>query len=394
MVYEPSSKILAPVAKLLPPEAMASFVTAANESAAASLDHNEAMKAGWAIVRMGWERPSVGKRWVRKDNPTSGDVHVDVPMGVRPPKKPKEEQVAVKAAEPTTLYVSRPVLNAEDIRAWAKEQGFKTALPAEDMHVTLAFSRTPFDHSALVPEAEPIVVLGADDRSVEAMGDGAAVGLLFKHQTLADRHQAIKTAGASWDWPEFKPHVTVTFDAADVDLGGVNPYDGPLVLGPEKFEPVKEDWSANMTEEAVKVLKITKIDEEQRMAYGWASVISIKGRPFEDSQGDIIDAETLTKAITDFMMDVRRSMAMHERNADGGIEDSMVKGIVVHSFPITADIAKSLGISSDNEGWIVGVKVNDDALWTLVKSGAMAAFSIGGRGYRENADGIQTVKSF
>lgn len=128
---------------------------------------------------------------------------------------------------------------------------------------------------------------------------------------------------------------------------------------------------------------IFKADDEERMVYGWASVITEDGEPVIDSEGDVIEASELVKATTAFMLDVRKAMIGHERNAAGDIEDSMVKGIVVHSFPLTAEIAKSLGIETKREGWIVGVKVTDEAVWKGVKEGRFRAFSIGGKGIRE-----------
>ena len=43
------------------------------------------------------------------------------------------------------LYVSRHVENAEEIIAWAKSVGFATTLLAEDMHVTICYSKEPVD---------------------------------------------------------------------------------------------------------------------------------------------------------------------------------------------------------------------------------------------------------
>ena len=119
---------------------------------------------------------------------------------------------------------------------------------------------------------------------------------------------------------------------------------------------------------------IVKVDDEARMVYGWASVITEKGEPVVDTQGDVIEADELVKATTEFMADVRLAKAMH---AGDGI------GEVLHSFPLTAEIMKSLGIECDREGWIVGVKVGDDAVWKRVKSGELRSFSIGGAAQRE-----------
>ncbi|CAN0594097.1 unnamed protein product, partial [Laminaria digitata] len=58
---------------------------------------------------------------------------------------PGERKQGVTDAAPRTLYVRRDVLNADEIISWAKEQGFKTTLPADDMHVTVAFSRDRVD---------------------------------------------------------------------------------------------------------------------------------------------------------------------------------------------------------------------------------------------------------
>jgi len=124
--------------------------------------------------------------------------------------------------------------------------------------------------------------------------------------------------------------------------------------------------------------KVLKTDEEQRMVWGWASVVTEKGEPVVDRQGDVIEPETLVKAVNKFMEFVRVGKQMH---------DGDQIGVVVHSMPITKEIGDSLGIQSDREGWIVAFKVYDDGVWSKVKSGELAAFSIGGRAVKEDYNG-------
>jgi hypothetical protein len=119
--------------------------------------------------------------------------------------------------------------------------------------------------------------------------------------------------------------------------------------------------------------KIIKIDEEARIVWGWASVVSIDGKPMVDRQGDIISADVMTKAADRFMADVRVAKAMHE---------GAQIGEVIHSFPLTKALGEALGVHSALEGWIVAMKVHDDSVWNRVKSGELAAFSIGGIGKR------------
>lgn len=120
--------------------------------------------------------------------------------------------------------------------------------------------------------------------------------------------------------------------------------------------------------------KILKVDDEQRMVFGWASVVTENGEAVVDRQGDVIEAETLVKAVNEFMEHVRVGKAMHTGEQ---------VGVVVHSLPITKEIGEALGIHSNREGWVVAYKVFDDSVWERVKSGELAAFSIGGRAQKQ-----------
>lgn len=124
--------------------------------------------------------------------------------------------------------------------------------------------------------------------------------------------------------------------------------------------------------------RIMKADDEQRMAYGWASVWSVDGEVLVDRQGDIISPRVGERAATKFMMELRTAKAMHEGNKIGE---------VVHSMPITDEIAAAFNLKSSMEGWMVGVKIYDGDVWSRVKSGNLRAFSIGGHVTRREVDG-------
>jgi len=135
-------------------------------------------------------------------------------------------------------------------------------------------------------------------------------------------------------------------------------------------------WSGSTVGSMTKDItgQILKADDEQRMVYGWASVVTEKGEPVIDRQGDVIAPDTLVRAVNKFMEHVRVGKEMHKGDQIGA---------VIHSMPITKDIGESLGIQSDREGWIVAFKVYNDDVWAKVKSGELAAFSIGGRAMKE-----------
>lgn len=173
----------------------------------------------------------------------------------RRPRRIMRDAKLIGDARPRSLYVSRKVVNADDLIRWAKAQGFKTTQPASELHVTVAFSRKPVDWMAVgddwsSDEDGRIRVKPGGPRTVEPLGDKGAVVLMFRNDSLEWRHRRIheEGTGAVWDWPEYQPHITITWDGRDLDLANVEPYTGPIVLGPEIFAEVVEDWEKTITE--------------------------------------------------------------------------------------------------------------------------------------------------
>jgi phage head maturation protease len=158
---------------------------------------------------------------------------------------------APQSAELKTLYVNRPLLNGEFFVDWAKSVGFATTLTSNDLHVTIAFSKTPVDWSKIPPMGGTVMSSPSGERSLAVLGEGAVV-LKFECAALSYRFAQFIAAGCSWDWPEYQPHVTISFDAGDVDISTIEPYKGLLEFGPEEYAEVQEDWKDNVKEAFVK----------------------------------------------------------------------------------------------------------------------------------------------
>jgi phage-related protein (TIGR01555 family) len=143
-------------------------------------------------------------------------------------------------AEPRTLYVRRDVINKADLVKWAKAQGLDDILP--DLHVTIAYSRTPVDWFTVGTSwSDKLDIAAGGPRQMAALGpEGEYLALLFTANELVWRNREIREAGASWDWPEYQPHISIQI-GGEIDLDQVEPYQGSIVLGPEIFEEVRED---------------------------------------------------------------------------------------------------------------------------------------------------------
>lgn len=156
-----------------------------------------------------------------------------------------EEAAAAELADtaPRSLYVRRDVVNTAEIAAWAESQGIADLL--EGLHVTIAYSRQPIDWIKAGNAKEwgedgkdKLTIAEGGPRAVEPLGGMSAV-LLFASSQLTWRHAEILRAGATYDWADYQPHISLT--KTPIDLSKVEPYRGQIVLGPEIFEELRED---------------------------------------------------------------------------------------------------------------------------------------------------------
>lgn len=123
--------------------------------------------------------------------------------------------------------------------------------------------------------------------------------------------------------------------------------------------------------------KVAKVSEEIGVVFGWAIVCKIDGEEYFDlnrdpdtgeAKPDHIPESTMLKAAADFMANSRMAKEMHTGEH---------RGEYLFALPLTTDIAKALGLSTNKTGLIVGLKP-DAAMLEKFKSGELGGFSIGG----------------
>lgn len=128
----------------------------------------------------------------------------------------------------------------------------------------------------------------------------------------------------------------------------------------------------------------SKLDEEKRQAFGWASVVEIDGKPVVDRQGDWITPEEIEKAAYSYVLNNRKGGNQHKRTDD---DQPLHASDIIESFVVTPEKIEKMGLPSDFPcGWWVGYKFHDDQAWDEVKKGIRTGFSIHGRGKRRDVD--------
>lgn len=189
-------------------------------------------------------REVYGDGYERKEEEPPELVDPNNPDGQRAPRNP-----AFLAGDPKPLYVKRDVVNAREIIAWAQGQGIPNLLPANELHVTIAYSRRPVDWMQMGTDfgGSKYTINEGGPRQVERFAEGGPVVLLFLDDGLKWRNEGMRDRGASWDHDDYRPHISLTYDPGDLDLTTVEPYRGKIVLGPEVFEDLDDDWQSGKT---------------------------------------------------------------------------------------------------------------------------------------------------
>jgi hypothetical protein len=157
-------------------------------------------------------------------------------------------------------------------------------------------------------------------------------------------------------------------------FAGYADFDACVAANSDKADP--KAFCASIQQDTEKALAadraILKVDEEQRMVFGWASVAMMKAdEPVVDLQNDTIDAHTLEKAAYDYVRRYRIVNDMHKGAAVGDL---------VESFVVTPEKLKAMGLECKTApavGMWVGYKL-DETEWAAFKRGERPMFSIEG----------------
>lgn len=167
-------------------------------------------------------------------NPVASMDPEDAAALMAPSAEEEDHDAERKDASPLPLYVRRDVLNKKELTDWFKNQGLETVL--EDLHITVLYSKTPVDWFKMGDTwQEEVEIPAGGPRAMEKFGD--ALVLLVASSHLSWRHEEMVRLGASHDYPDYQPHVTISYKSGDKQ---VEPYRGKILLGPEIFEEIKE----------------------------------------------------------------------------------------------------------------------------------------------------------
>ena len=134
------------------------------------------------------------------------------------------------------------------------DEGIRNGLDTDDLHSTIAFSRESnipgYEVAGRFEEPEEAEIKGF---TIFPSQDGKnCLVAKLDAPTLVDRHNSTMDHGASYDFDEYIPHVTLSYDAGDLgedDLKRLTKkYKGEKLLADEEYDSeIEEDFGKSST---------------------------------------------------------------------------------------------------------------------------------------------------
>ncbi len=136
---------------------------------------------------------------------------------------------------------------------------------------------------------------------------------------------------------------------------------------------------------------VLKVDSKLGLVFGWGIICSKNHEPYSDLDAERIPPSEMLKSVTEFAVAAERPTdELHDGEPDG---------TVVHSFPMTDEVAKAFGIEfvddaeQVTEGWMIAMKPSPEVFAKFV-DGTYTGFSVGGKvaGWEPDTE-VQAVAS-
>ena len=143
------------------------------------------------------------------------------------------------------LYVSAHFdrTTYDNLNRFVQNLQIENTVPPGKFHTTIVYSRR------WVPLKPAIYRENIDPRSYKWKVFGTpgleCLVLTFESEVLHSRWKEAIGLGATWDHNGYQPHVTITYDARDINVDSLPLPEFPLVIKDELHKANDENWSAH-----------------------------------------------------------------------------------------------------------------------------------------------------
>lgn len=135
------------------------------------------------------------------------------------------------------------------IKEFCEQNNIQNALPTEKLHVTLLYSRKPCPNYEPNQNSYPMTATPKGFeiwKSEHIEGKPNCLVLKLDCPDLVDRHnELMQEHDATFDYPEYKTHVTFSYDVGDLKAEDIPSFDADLDIVSEYKEDLRTEYKAN-----------------------------------------------------------------------------------------------------------------------------------------------------
>jgi len=128
------------------------------------------------------------------------------------------------------------------IADYIKKHNFPNPVATNDIHTTLVYSRKPFQWKPNLGNSDntPIATASTYQLEVFESDTGNYLVALVHSEYLVKRWVEAIDNGATWDYPEYRPHITLATDIGDFDISDIPDPVFDLQIVKEVVEQLKD----------------------------------------------------------------------------------------------------------------------------------------------------------
>lgn len=123
-----------------------------------------------------------------------------------------------------------------------RELKIPNPVPRDKLHSTIVYSRVYVPYKVASGSFE---IANSGSFTIFETQDGSrALVLELESDYLTARHSYAKALGASYDFPDYRPHITMSYDVGPLSFTGT--FDIPIILDREYAEELNLDWKETL----------------------------------------------------------------------------------------------------------------------------------------------------
>ncbi len=147
----------------------------------------------------------------------------------------KLNEVAKTTPKGSYAAVNFDTSTTDAVLDFIKENKIPNGLRANKMHATLLYSRKYFSNYKPVGKMEkPFVSKFSSFDIFESQNGDKCLVLRFICESLTKRHKDLmKEHGATYDYDEYKPHITLSYDVGDLDPDKLPKFEKDIIITEE-----------------------------------------------------------------------------------------------------------------------------------------------------------------